>query len=263
MLHRSVAGVVLATAIAWMAWRAGSLSRRGAAAAVVVGTCSVAAGWAWAALLMVFFLSSTLLTRWRARAKTQRAGGIVEKGGARDAVQVLSNGGVFAFAAVVGSLIPSTAVQCLSVGALATAASDTWGTEVGIAVSGRPRFILTGRIVAAGTSGAVSIPGTVASIAGACFMGGAARWLGFPPAVAAAAAAGGLIGALVDSLLGATVQERRHCPRCDEPTERLHHACGAPTILVGGVPGVRNDLVNLTSGALGGVAAVALGHVFA
>ncbi len=268
MMQRALAGVLLATAVAWVAWRAGSLSRGGAVAAAVVGTLSVAAGWAWAALLMVFFLSSTLLTRWRARIKSQRAGAIVEKGGARDAVQVLANGGVFAVAAMVGSVMPSMTdssmptmlIQCLGAGALATAASDTWGTEVGIALSGRPRLILTGRVVAAGTSGAVSVPGSAASIAGACVIGGVARLLGLPPMVAAAAAGGGLAGALADSLLGATLQERRHCPHCDTPTERVRHDCGSVTTRIGGLSGLRNDLVNLTSGALGGIAAMALGR---
>ena len=63
MISRSAAGAVIAAAIAAGAWRAGSLSRSGAAAAFFVGTIAIAAGWTWGALLLAYFISSSLLSR--------------------------------------------------------------------------------------------------------------------------------------------------------------------------------------------------------
>jgi uncharacterized membrane protein len=63
---------------------------------------------------------------------------------------------------------------------------------------------------------------------------------------------------LVDSLVGATVQERRWCVSCGRGTERLVHACGAATELVGGVRGVRNDFVNAIATVTGGAVSLLL-----
>ena len=66
----------------------------------------------------------------------------------------------------------------------------------------------------------------------------------------------GIIGATVDSLLGATVQELRRCDVCDRTCETDPHACGNPTQLVRGVRGLSNDVVNLLATAAGAAAAI-------
>src|SRR3569833_1751003 len=131
MTTRIFAGAMLSLVIALVARRARSLSTSGAAAAVVVGTLAVAAGWSWGLLLILYFASSTLLSRIGKAEKERRTADVVEKGGERDAWQVFANGGVFAGAAV-GSLVwPSPAWLALGAGALAASASDTWATEIG------------------------------------------------------------------------------------------------------------------------------------
>lgn len=258
MTLRVLAGVALAFAIAGVAWMVGSLSSSGVAAAVVVGSLAVTAGWSWGALLIWFFVISSALTHWREESKSRRTQGIVEKGGRRDAVQVLANGALFALAGAIGVWNGSTAWQAIGLGSLATAAADTFATEVGTALHGTPRLILGGARVAAGTSGAVSAVGTLASIVGAAAIGGAALLAGWPRLVAVTVTAGGVIGAMADTVLGATVQERRRCGRCNQATERRVHDCGTATYRVAGIVGFRNDLVNLASGALGGGTAAAL-----
>ena len=242
----------MAVGIAASARRADALSTSGAAAAVAVGTACVAAGWSWGALLIAFFVVSTALSRLGRAEKAARTAGVVAKGGARDARQVLANGGFFTLAAV-GSLVAPGALPwtAAGAGALAAATADTWGTEVGTLVRQPPRLVTTGRPVAPGTSGAVTTAGTLASVAGALFVAGLAAVAGWGAPAALGALAGGLAGAAADTVLGATLQARRHCPRCDAPTERLRHACGEPTRLAGGLPWFDNDGVNLASGLLG------------
>ena len=258
MMARAIAGLALAATIAALAWRAGSLSRSGAGAAVIVGALAVTAGWSWGILLIWFFVSSSVLTHWRERIKTARTRSVVERGGTRDAVQVMANGAVFALAGAVGLWQGSTSWQAFGLGSLATAAADTFATEVGTAFGATPRLILGGRRVVAGTSGAVSGMGTLASFVGAASMGGAAWVMAWTAPVAVAVSVGGVVGAFADTLLGATVQERRHCDQCGQATERRVHDCGTTTSRTGGMRGFRNDAVNLTSGALGGLAAVAM-----
>lgn len=259
MIWRALAGLAIAAIIAVAARRAGSLSPSGALAAIVVGTICVAAGWSWGVLLIAFFVSSTILSRWREDVKAGRTAAVTAKGGRRDAAQVLANGGLFALAALLSLFVPQVAWRLLGAGALAAASADTWGTEIGTLAAARPRLITSWRAVPVGTSGAVSAPGLLASAAGALFIGAAALALGWSPRLALAAAAGGVVGALADSLLGARWQARRRCPACDAGTERDVHGCGTRTERAGGIAWLDNDAVNLLSGAIGAAAALLVG----
>jgi uncharacterized membrane protein len=98
--------------------------------------------------------------------------------------------------------------------------------------------------VPAGTSGAVTTAGSLALAAGAAVTAATALLAGLPPSAAAGALAGGIAGAWADTLAGAAVQERRRCDRCGEDTEQRVHACGTPTRVRGGLPGLGNDGVN-------------------
>lgn len=257
LLARSLAGLALAALLALASRHTRSLAASGAWTAVLVGTLATAAGWAWCALLLAFFVSSTLLSRWRQDEKALRTRGVVEKGGERDAWQVLANGGVLALCALGALLLPSPWWLLAGAGALAGAAADTWATEVGTAIGGRPYHVLGWRPVRAGSSGAVTTAGSVAMLAGAAFIGTIAVLGGLAWQEGVAVAIGGVAGALADTLVGATVQERRWCPRCHEATECRTHDCGSATERRGGWARVDNDAVNLTSTVVG--AAVAVG----
>ena len=248
---RTAGGLVTALAIALAARRARSLSADGAVGAIIVGTLSVAAGWDWGALLIAFFVSSTFLSRLGGDVS-----GIAAKGGERDAMQVLANGGVFALAAGAFVLRPAAIWQALGAGALAASTSDKWATEIGTRAKARPRSIVTWRPVTAGMSGGVTVPGTLAAVAGTVFVGGVAALLGWPERVATAAIVGGIVGSTADSVLGATLQARRRCPDCNLVTERMVHSCGAQTAHAGGLRWLTNDGVNAVSSAIGAAASI-------
>lgn len=263
MPHRLIPGLLVAAAIALAARRGGSLNGSGAVAATVVGAACVAAGWGWAALLILYFVVAVIVSRAGAADKARRTGGIVDKGGARDAAQVLSNGGLFALLALLA--LGATAVDSriaivlsgAALGALAASAADTLATEIGTLVGGTPRSLISWREVPPGTSGGVSAAGTLAMIVGAAIVAIAARGLALPGGVAAVTIAG-IAGAVADSLVGATLQERRWCPRCGLATERRRHDCGTITELVGGVRRLDNDMVNLVATVVGAAVAAAL-----
>jgi uncharacterized protein (TIGR00297 family) len=256
MIARTAAGALVSATIAVAAWRAGSLDRSGAVAAFLIGTVAIAAGWAWGALLIVYFVSSSLLSRMGAAIKMQRSGSIVEKGGARDAAQVLANGGVFALAALLQLLGPSDFWLAAGAGALAASAADTWGTEIGMLANSLPRMITTWRIVPTGTSGGVSGIGLVATVAGALFISLAAWLLHGNAFVAVAVLLGGIAGAFVDSIGGALWQSRRYCKHCRKATERLVHDCGTRTERAGGLGWLNNDGVNAACTLVGALVSI-------
>ena len=186
-------GFLLAILIAFLAWRAGSLSKSGAWAAVVTGGLIFGLGGLfWAILLLLFFVSSSALTR----AFSQRKASLAEKfskGGKRDWGQVLANGGLGALLAI-GNLIlpnqpwfPHEVLWLAFAGAMAAVNADTWSTELGVLSPVPPRMITTGQKVERGTSGGVTLAGIFASLGGAALIGIAAMlyhtalWLAFQP----------------------------------------------------------------------------------
>ena len=250
-ISRIPAGIVLAVVIAGTAHLRGSLSRSGAIAAVFIAVASVFAGWTWAVLLIVFFITSTALSRFGRVRKRALTGDVVEKGGERDAVQVLANGGVYAALAIAYAGLPQPWIKAAAAAALAASTADTWATEIGTLSRRAPRDILSLRIVAPGTSGGVTVAGMLASICGAAIIAVAAAIMGWPRSAICGALIGGFAGSLADSILGSRAQERMWCPQCERGTERAIHSCGTITIRAGGIPGIGNDMVNFLSSVIG------------
>lgn len=254
-------GGVLATGVALLARRAGSLSTSGAVAAALTGTIAVVAGWSWAVVLIVYFVGASLLSRFRRDAKSERAGDRIEKAGARDAVQVVANGGAFTAMALGYIARPDLTWQTLAAGALAASAADTWATEIGLLARQRPRSIISGKVVAAGTSGGITAVGFGGAALGAAVIAATAAAMRWPPVALIAALTGGLLGCVVDSIVGASIQSRRRCDRCNVETEQRIHRCGSATTSTGGIGWLDNDAVNAVatlSGALLGAASAFL-----
>ncbi len=252
-------GLALALIVAAVACRARALSRSGAIGALLVGTLTFGLGGLIpAVLLLLFFLSSSALSR-LAPSRKARFKAAFSKSGRRDLGQVLANGGLAALLAALFGLSGSDLWLAGVAGALAAANADTWSTELGVLARRRPRLITTGARVPAGTSGGVTPEGTLAALAGSALIAAAAGSLGGSWALVWAVAPAGLLGALVDSLLGATLQAIYRCPVCEKETERHPlHTCGAETGLSRGLPWVGNDLVNFLAAVVGAVLSMAL-----
>lgn len=251
-MTQAIVGVVFAAAVAILAWRAHALTKSGAFAAWIVGACIFGAGgWLYAAILFAFFIPSTLLSRIGRARKRELVD--IAKHGARDAWQVVANGGVAALCAVLAAATHAQPIVAAFAGAFAAASADTWGTEIGTLAKMRPRSVLSLKPLAAGLSGGVTPAGTLAEIGGALAVGlvawacGAGAWW--------IVAAGGFAGALADSLLGASLQELRYCPRCARECETDPHVCGSATVLRRGTPWMSNDAVNACATAIGALVA--------
>jgi uncharacterized protein (TIGR00297 family) len=264
---RLLAGAALNAAAAAAVYFRGSLTAAGALAAALLGFGVFYGGglYFWA-LLMVFFVSSTLLTRLKEERKAPYES-LTGKGGRRDLAQVLANGGVALAAALAYRLTGRGAALLAYAGALAAANADTWASELGLLSRRQPVSILTLRRAQRGASGAVSAVGLAASVGGsllvaAAFAAGAAL-RGLPPRVLslgfAAVAAAGFLGAIADSVCGAALQGR--FLEAGQYSERRSDAAGAPNTLTGGLAFVNNDVVNLLCTFVGAASAYALGSL--
>lgn len=257
VLTRAIAGVFLAFSVAFVARRARTLSPSGALASAIVGTLAIAAGWTWGLVLASFFVTGSALTRLGHRKKADLVSPVVQPDVERNARQVLANGGIYAIAALGFLVAPAPVWYALGAGALAASTADTWATEVGTLAGGDPVSIISASKVPRGTSGGVTLIGTLAGAGGALLIAAVATLANWPVPFAALAL-GGMAGALSDSLLGGTIQARRWCDLCAESTERLVHSCGTPTRQVGGIAGFDNDVVNAVCSGVGALVALLL-----
>lgn len=227
----------LAALIALIAWRLGALDRSGAVAATLVGSAVLGgSGWWGGAILLTFFVGSTAISRLLPdpAATTGEA-----KGGARDAWQVLANGGAPALAAL---LTPPLGLVGLGAG-LAAAAADTWATSVGATSRTLPFHLMQLRRVPSGTSGAITWRGSVGGLLGALTVGAIVALATDLP-LAGMVVIIGTAGMLIDSLIGAAAQGRFYCDTCQVETEQRVHRCGVSARTIGGLPWLDNDGVN-------------------
>lgn len=256
-------GMLLGALIAVIAWRARSLKPSGAVAAAISGGLVFGlGGLPWAALLLAFFISSSALSQIFSRRKAA-VGAKYSKGSQRDWGQVLANGGLGAGLAVLYGIFPEQVwIWIAFAGAMAAVNADTWATEIGFFSPVAPRLITNGRKVESGTSGGITPLGYLAALCGSALIAVIAVFftpVENPLTLVAAITIGGIGGASLDSLLGATVQAIYFCPTCEKETERYPtHTCGSPTRRQRGWRWLDNDWVNFFCSLVGALLAAGM-----
>lgn len=194
------------------------------------------AGYRFAALLLVFFSTSSKVTR-LGEAKKRATDADFKEGGQRNWIQVLSNSIIATIMVVIFARITQGHDRCLDskdstvitallggiVGHYACCNGDTWSSELGMLSSAQPRLITTFKKVRKGTNGGVTVHGLLAAVAAGFVIGVAFVLVGLVTTECSAdiakrqlfvvpiAAAAGLFGSLIDSFLGATLQFSGYC----------------------------------------------------
>jgi uncharacterized protein (TIGR00297 family) len=141
-----------------------SVNLSGLIAGWILGTIIIIGGGSALYLpLMAFFIIGTLVTKLGYKRKST-AGLAQEGGGRRGASHAFANAGVAALCAIAVWRGLSVLPLLMGVTALATAACDTTGSEIGQLFGRRAFLATTFRRVEPGTEGALSIEGTLAGI---------------------------------------------------------------------------------------------------
>ncbi|HET7217173.1 MAG TPA: DUF92 domain-containing protein [Vicinamibacterales bacterium] len=232
-----VPAVAVNGAIAWIGFRARTVTTAGAVAGALIGIAIVvSAGWGAWALLVATFLTAAATSRMGLRRK-KILGIEEERGGRRGPGNAIANTGLAAAAALISAVSEARAVALLAfTAALAAGGSDTIASEIGKAWGKRTFLVTSLRPVRPGTSGAISLEGTIAGLAGASLLAaiGVAAGL-IQPTWLAPVVIGATIGAVAESFLGATLED----------------------------PGiVNNDLLNFFTTAIAAAAAVLLARAW-
>lgn len=234
-LHLAPA-VIVNTVAAVGGWRAGTVRASGMVTGWAIGVVVFACG-GWVAWLLLFVTFGTATVASRIGMKRKAVLGIAEeRGGRRGGGNAIANTGLAAVAAVLAVTTPYTALGWLAfVAALTTGGSDTVASEIGKAWGGKTYLVTTLSRARPGTPGAMSIEGTAAGVVGAFALASLGSWLGLIPAGWIwVAAAGAVIGSLLESALAATLE--------------------GPGLL-------NNDMLNFINTATGAIAAVVVARL--
>ncbi|XP_032815808.1 transmembrane protein 19 isoform X1 [Petromyzon marinus] len=269
---RWLLSVVIPLFITYRGLQKKSLDRSGAMAALIVGFVLTSSNYCFFASMLVFYMTSSWLTKWKGEIK-KRLDPEYREGGQRNWVQVFCNGGVptelaLLYVIEVGpGQLPidfsshySASWLCLALlGALACSCGDTWASEVGpILARSSPRLVTTGCKVPPGTNGGVTVVGLLASLCGGLLVGLAffvtlsalsSRELDRVPSqwpLIVYGGVAGLLGSLIDSYLGASMQYSGY----DEHRGVVVNVPSTQTKHISGRPILDNNGVNLISAVI-------------
>lgn len=263
-------GLALACVVALRGYRSQSLSPSGAIAAVAVGWSTLSSSFRAGLVLLGFFFASSALTKFGDENKDIEEDH--KRGGQRNWIQVLSNGGIPAMLAVAGFLMspgmdlavlpysnPTYSIVASGfLGYYSCCCGDTWSSEIGQLSQEEPRLITTLRPVRKGTNGGCTLLGLASSCFGGLYIGllffmtgvisphsplgdSLSQWKLIPLSIAA-----GLIGSLIDSVLGATVQFTGY----NRDTGKITGKNGPNVSRISGVSILDNNGVNVLSASL-------------
>jgi len=223
---------LILTAAAVLAWKLKLLDGGGAFVALLMGTVILCFGHFSLWPLVVFFSSGALLGKLPGRRASD-----IKDGKPRDYTQVLSNGGVALALAYINCIVNSPILQMLYLISVAACTADTWSSEIGQRLSRKTLDLKTFKILPAGLSGCVSLPGTIAAIAGAASIAlFSDSWQdGIIITIF------GMAGSVIDSIIGAFFQGR-YVDSAQTGLSDYGH--GKPK---SGLGWMTNDLVNLFS----------------
>ena len=223
---RAPVALVLASLLAYRGLKKLSLSRSGATAAWLVGFATFLSGFRFGFVLILFYQSSSSLTKFK-QEKKKKLEADFKEGGQRDYAQVLSCSLIATVLALIYMCLEGadgpvdwefwprrSFLLCAYLGHYACCNGDTWASELGVLNTTPPFFCLPPfRRVPAGTNGGISVLGTAASLAAGLFIGfgySLLGWVGgvgdFQVGCVLLGGAAGLGGSMLDSLMGAILQ---------------------------------------------------------
>ncbi|XP_065684567.1 transmembrane protein 19 isoform X2 [Hydra vulgaris] len=251
-----------------------SLSLSGSLLALLVGFFTTLPNYGFFMCMLTFFVTSSYLTNLKAK-KKQKIEESYKEGGQRTARQVACNGGVAVFISVVYLIEVGCGERPINfskdfttsvlitglIGSLACCNGDTWSSELGTAYGGKyPRLITSWKTVPVGTNGGVTLLGLISSSLGGLAIGItfiASNYLFVFPNIGEntlpsqwpillVTIYAGLVGSILDSLIGAVYQYSGYCilskKVVSKPTPSTQHISGCDLL--------DNDQVNLISSIL-------------
>ncbi len=214
-LPEGIISIILSLLLSYAAYRQKMLTLAGSVAAFTVSALiGLLGNLSWLLLILTFVAAAFVTTRFRILEKARM--GLQEgRRGERGSLNVVGNSLPAVFIALLSTVLAvqgsQTSYAIIYTVAIGAATADTLASEIGV-IDRHPRLITTMRPVPPGTDGGISVLGTAASFGGALFISVAGYALmmllgqPLPAYFIPLTAVLGLLGSLIDSLLGATLE---------------------------------------------------------
>ena len=188
-------------------------------------------------LFAIFFIFCSLVSK-----LIKKKDFISTKGSKRDVIQVYANGGIALLICLYDYFYPSSLNILLFSSSIAAAMSDTWATEFGKLSKSKPKSIISLKTINHGESGGITLIGTFGSIIGSTIIGFSAYLL-FSISVinVLGIILSGFFSALIDSILGATLQGKYKLI----DSEKIIEVENKNSTHSSGYKWMTNDIVNL------------------
>jgi uncharacterized protein (TIGR00297 family) len=275
-----VSGLILMALLGGVSYKLHFVDISGLISAFMVGFIVwYAGGPAAFTILLFFFLSSGLATKFKYKAKAKQ--GLAQEAKGRRSWKNVSASGIVPTLFAIGMYLaprlssnPDLPFFMFAglVGAIATTTSDNLASEIGVFSKRTPRLITNlRRKVPRGTIGAVSLLGEQVAMAAGFAIGIIVVLFAYfvPSTVPITnpnqiqffiplAVLTGFVGCNMDSVLGAVVQNKFVCDICGAVTDKEVH-CNYQTKYVGGYKWFSNMHVNLGSSTMGATLGIVLG----
>lgn len=176
----------------------------------------------------------------------------------RGATQIIANSAIAVMLLILYKVTNHDAFLWANYVVLCEEFADSCCSDLGRLSKKQPMDVLRWKRIQSGISGGVSLLGSVAGLFG-CAIAIAIPYLfgEFNILYAAVGVGIAFVGTFVDSILGSGLQALYKCETCGNLSEK-DTCCDTPCTLVKGTSFVTNSLVNFASGAIVGLAALAI-----
>jgi len=140
---------------------------------------------------------------------------------------------------------------------MAESLADSLASDIGVLSKKSPINILTLKKSEPGLSGNISALGLASSFFGSLIIAIIFSIFNFQTSSLIIITLSGFLGAIFDSILGATIQVKYKCQKCSKIVEKKIH-CEKETIYYKGIKIINNDTVNLISNVFAAIIATTI-----
>ena len=245
-----IAPILLTLPIVVLVYEKKALTKAGIILAIALDlVASIAFGNIGFVILIGFFGGSLIADKLKKRGKEHKK--------PRNAIQVLANGSLGIVFGILYLIFNSSIFLVAFASVFSEALADTASSGIG-SRSEKAFDVFRMKKVSAGTSGGISLIGTLSSLISAALIAGISAIspeIGFIEALIVLTS--GFLGSIFDSLLGSLLQGKYKCSICGEETEERVH-CNEKTTKISGLEWMNNSAVNFFSTLFASVVSIIL-----
>jgi len=208
-------------------------------------------------ILVAVFLGTVVANKIKKSERIKVNKNIIEKSGKKDIVEIIANVVTGAVFIILYKITKVNIYFLVYASIMAESLADSLASDIGVLSKKSPINILTLKKSEPGLSGNISALGLASSFFGSLIIAIIFSIFNFQTSSLIIITLSGFLGAIFDSILGATIQVKYKCQKCSKIVEKKIH-CEKETIYYKGIKIINNDTVNLISNVFAAIIATTI-----